>query len=182
MSKILIAFASTHGQTAKIAARIAAVLRANGHLVDIRDDVADADPTPNEYDVVIAGASIHGGHHQEELVRWARGHGTSLNMRPSAFFSVCLTAADDTDEARADTHDYLDDFEERTGWTPSLRTTFAGALQYREYTFVTRLAMRVLMVRGGHSTDIRRDYDYTDWDAVEAFARACAALPEHVAA
>ncbi len=103
-------------------------------------------------------------------------------MTPSAFFSVCLTAAEDTDEARATTRDYLDDFEERTGWTPSLRTTFAGALQYREYNFVTRLAMRMVMRRGGHPTDIRRDYVYTDWDAVDAFARACAALPARVAA
>ena len=46
----------------------------------------------------------------------------------------------------------------------------AGALQYREYDFVTRLVMRVLMRHGDHPTDITRDYDYTDWDAVERFA------------
>ena len=182
MSKILIAFASTHGQTAKIATRIAAVLRAGGHAVDVHDDVAASNPSPIGYDVVIAGASIHAGHHQEDVVRWARGHGPSLSMTPSAFFSVCLTAAEDTEEARATAHDYLDDFEERTGWTPRLRTTFAGALLYREYHFVTRLVMRVLMKRGGRPTDTRRDYDYTDWDAVEAFAHACAALPARVAA
>src|SRR5829696_8321467 len=103
-------------------------------------------------------------------------------MMPSAFFSVCLTAVDDTDEAHATTRDYLDDFEERTGWTPRRRTTFAGALQYREYGFLTRLVMRVLMKRGDHPTDTRRDYDYTDWEAVEAFARDCAALPARAAA
>ena len=32
------------------------------------------------------------------------------------------------------------------------------------------------MHRGGHPTDISRDYDYTDWDAVDAFAHDCAAL------
>jgi menaquinone-dependent protoporphyrinogen oxidase len=177
MSKILIAYASTHGHTAKIASRIADVLRADGHLVDVYDDVGASNPSPIGYDAVIAGASIHGGSHQEEIVRWARGHGTSLNMVPSAFFSVCLTAADDTDEARATAREFLDDFEERTGWTPRHRTTFAGALQYREYNVATRLIMRVLMKRGDHPTDITRDYDYTDWDAVEAFARVCAAPP-----
>jgi menaquinone-dependent protoporphyrinogen oxidase len=182
MSKILIAFASTHGHTTTIANRIAAVLRAQGHAVDVRGDVAESNPSAIDYDAVIVGASIHAGHHQEEVVRWARGHAVSLNLKPSAFFSVCLTAAEDTDEAHATAHDYLDDFEERTGWTPRLRTTFAGALLYREYNLAMRLVMRVLMKRGGHPTDTRRNYDYTDWDAVETFARACSALPTQVAA
>jgi menaquinone-dependent protoporphyrinogen IX oxidase len=47
-------------------------------------------------------------------------------------------------------------------------TTFAGALQYREDDFPTRLLMR----RGGHPTDASRDDDDTNWDA---FARAAAA-------
>jgi menaquinone-dependent protoporphyrinogen oxidase len=56
--------------------------------------------------------------------------------------------------------------------------SFAGALQYREYDFVTRLVMRVLMRRGDHPTDVTEDYDYTDWDDVERFGRAYAALLE----
>jgi menaquinone-dependent protoporphyrinogen oxidase len=181
MSKILIAYASTHGHTAKIASRVADVLRADGHVVDVHHDVAASNPSPAGYDAVIAGASIHGGRHQAQVVEWARCHGPSLNMTPSAFFSVCLTAADDTHEARTTTRGYLDDFEERTGWTPRHRTTFPGALQYREYNFATRLIVRVLMKRGNHPTDTRRDYDYTDWGAVEEFARTCAALPRGAA-
>jgi menaquinone-dependent protoporphyrinogen oxidase len=73
------------------------------------------------------------------------------------------------------TPDYLDDFEERTGWTPGLRTSFAGALQYREHDFMTRLAIRPMMQRAGRPSETSRDYDYTVWDAVEAFARSCAA-------
>ncbi len=45
------------------------------------------------------------------------------------FFSVCLTAADDTEEARAATRGYLDGFVEQTGWTPGRSATFAGAVQ-----------------------------------------------------
>ena len=89
---------------------------------------------------------------------------------PTAFASVCLAAADDTDEARAATREYIDDMQDDTGWTPTRSITVAGALQYREYDFVTRLVMRVLMRLGDHPTDISRDYEYTDWDAVERFA------------
>jgi len=182
MSRFLLAYASNHGHTTRIAERIADVLRADGHSVAVHDDVAATDPTPWDYDAVVAGASIHHGHHQSELVDWARRHGTSLTTVPSAFFSVCLAAVTDSDRSRSAAHDYLDDFEERTGWTPAQRTTFAGALQYREYELPTRLVMRVLMQRGGHPTDTSRDVVYTDWEAVEAFARTCAALPAGAAA
>src|SRR6478735_10569089 len=181
MSTFLIAYASTHGHTAQIASRVAGVLRAAGHAVDLHGDVATTDPWPCDYDAVIAGASIHAGHHQGELVAWALRHGTSLNVIPSAFFSVCLAAAEDSREARAITRGYLDDFEDATGWLPRRRRTFAGALQYREYEFVTRLVMRVLMQHGHHPSDTSRNFDYTDWDAVETFARDCAALVAPVA-
>ena len=66
---------------------------------------------------------------------------------------------------------FLDD----TGWIPRKTVSFAGALQYREYDFVTRLVMRVLMRRGDHPTDVTEDFDYTDWEAVERFGRTYAA-------
>lgn len=176
MSKILIAVASRHGHTGKIADRIADVLGAQGHVVEVQGDVALSDPIPHHYDLVIAGASIHAGRHPAAFADWARHHAVSLNMMPSTFFSVCLAGAEDSEQARATAHDYLEDFEDRTGWLPRLRTTFAGALQYREYGFPTRLAMQVMMRRAHHPADIGRDYDYTDWNAVEAFARESAAL------
>lgn len=177
MSDFLIAYASSHGQTAKIASRIADVIRAQGHCVRLRDDLSESGPDPARYDAVVIGASVRRGHYQPELVEWARHRHFGLNSVPSAFFSVCLTVAEGTDEARDAAREYIDAFEEDTGWTPRRRTTFAGALRYREYGLVTRLLMRALMGRGGHPTDIRSDYEYTDWDAVEAFARECAALP-----
>ena len=176
MSNVLVVYASTHGHTGKNAVRIDAALREGGHRCDLHTIETAGDLTVTDYDLVIVGASIHAGHHQKDLVQWAERHRTLLGLVPSAFFSVCLSAADDTDESRAITRNYLDDFEERTGWTPRRRATFAGALQYREYGFLTRLVMRVLMHRAHHPTDTSRDVDYTDWDAVDAFACACAEL------
>ena len=95
----------------------------------------------------------------------------ALNGMPSAFFSVSLAAAEDDDESRAVTRKFVADFVEETGWNPSTTTTFAGALQYREYDFFTRTLIRLMMKRGGHPTDTSRDYDYTDWDAVDRFGR-----------
>jgi menaquinone-dependent protoporphyrinogen oxidase len=176
MPRILVLYASTHGHTAKIAARIAGALEDDGATVDLHQLHGNkTQPAPKDYDAVIVGGSIHAGHHQRALVKWAERHQTALGLTPSAFFSVCLTAADDTDESHAATRGYLDDFVEKTGWTPGRSTTFAGAVQYREYDIATRALMRLLMRRMHHPTDASQDYDYTDWDAVERWAHELAA-------
>jgi menaquinone-dependent protoporphyrinogen oxidase len=174
MPNMLIVYASTHGHTARIAERIADTLRAGGATVAL--EPIHTDPGPQDFDAVVVGASIHAGHHQREAIGWARRHHDVLEHVPSAFFSVCLTAADDTEESRQATRGYLDEFAQATGWTPRRAVTFAGALQYREYAFMTRLLMRLLMLKQHHPTDTSRDYDYTDWEQVERFARECGAL------
>jgi menaquinone-dependent protoporphyrinogen oxidase len=176
MPRILVLYASTHGHTAKIAARIAAAFEADGATVDLHElGAKKSQPALPDYDAVILGGSVHAGHHQRALVKWAERHHTALDLNPSAFFSVSLTAADDAEEARVATRGYLDDFVEKTGWTPSRSATFAGALQYREYDIATRALMRLLMRRVHHPTDASQDYDYTDWDAVERWAHELAA-------
>jgi menaquinone-dependent protoporphyrinogen oxidase len=169
MKPVLVLYASTHGHTAKIATRIAEALEHSGHAVDLRRADSKDDPSPAAYAAVVAGGSIHAGHHQRELVGWLRRHATSLNGMPSALFSVSLTAADDTDEARKIARGLVEDLVEETGWTPTRSETFAGALQYLEYDFFTRLLIKMMMHRQGHPTDSSQDYDYTDWDAVWRF-------------
>jgi menaquinone-dependent protoporphyrinogen oxidase len=176
MKPVLVLYASTHGHTARIATRIAEALEHAGAEVDLRRADRADDPSPVAYAAVIAGGSIHAGHHQRELVSWARRHATSLGELPSAFFSVSLSAADDTDEARATARKYVDDFVEETGWTPRKTASFAGALQYLEYDFFTRLLIKMMMRKGGHPTDSSQDYDYTDWDAVWRFGGEVAGM------
>ncbi|MCW3066243.1 MAG: hypothetical protein JWN32_3415 [Solirubrobacterales bacterium] len=176
MPNVLILYASTHGQTAKVAARIAKALADDGVTAEVLDVHAGAEISLAGYDAAIVGASIHAGHHQREIVDWAKRNATDLSLIPTAFFSLSLTAAEDTDETLLVTRKYVDDFIDETGWSPSRTATFAGALQYREYDFLTRLLMRLVMRRGGHPTDSSHDYDYTDWDAVERFGHDCAGM------
>jgi menaquinone-dependent protoporphyrinogen oxidase len=176
MPDVLLVYGSTHGHTVKLAARKAQVLEDRGVAAHVHDTRTGSPPPPSGYDAVIVGASVHGGHHQAEVLHWVKRHRARLNGMPSAFFSVSLTAADNTEESRRATREYIDDFLDDTGWIPRTTASFAGALQYREYDFVTRLVMRVLMRRAGHTTDVWRDHEYTDWDAVERFARDCVAM------
>ena len=172
MTRVLVLYASTHGHTGKIAARIA---KAIGPAAELRS--IDAAPgLALTYDAVIVGASVHAGHHQKAVRKWVHGHAAALNGMPSAFFSVCLSAADDSDEARADAQRYIDETLTEAGWKPRLVRSFAGALQYREYDVFTRLLIKLMMKHGGHPTDTSHDHDFTDWDAVERFGAECAAL------
>ena len=179
MSGVLVVYASTHGHTAKVAQRIAEAVRRAGADATVLDVEAAAEVDPTRDDAIVVGGSLHRGRHQRELAAWVKRHGEALASRPSAFFSVSLTAADDTDEARTATRRCIDEFVEDTGWTPQRSIAIAGALQYREYNIHTRVLMRLMMKRGGHPTDASHDYVYTDWDAVDRFGRECAALAAH---
>jgi menaquinone-dependent protoporphyrinogen oxidase len=176
MPEILVTYASKHGHTGKIAARIARAAAEAGAATELRDIDGSAHVDLADYDAVVVGSSIHAGKHSREILHWARAHQAALNALPSAFFTVCLSAAEDTPESRTATAAYIDDFLQATGWTPATTATFAGALQYREYDFMTRLLMRLLMHKDGRPTDASRDYEYTDWAAVAEFGRACARL------
>jgi len=163
----LVVYASTHGHPAKISGRSAGAMRASGLEVDLRA-VADAEDTwPGRYDLVVVGASVHKVKHQKEIVDWVRERRDALEQMPSFFFSVSLSAAEDVAAAQ----ECIDEFCAHTGWTPTRAEPVAGCLQYREYDRFTRQLMRLLMKRGGHPTDASRDYDYTDWEAVDRLGR-----------
>jgi menaquinone-dependent protoporphyrinogen oxidase len=172
----LLVYASTHGHTAKIAAHVADAMRDEGLDVDLRDvtDAGDADPAG--YDIAVVGASLHKVHHQQKIVDWVAARCDALNARPSVFFSVSLSAAEDTPDALTATQHCIDEFCAETGWRPARAERIAGCLQYREYDVFTRQLMRLLMKRMGHPTDASHDYDYTDWDAVDRLGREIAQL------
>ncbi len=172
----LLVYASTHGHTAKVAARIAAAMREQGTEVDLREVAMAGDAQPVDYDFVAVGGSLHKGRHQAELTEWARARQPTLADRPTAFFSVSLSAADESAESRADARRCIDGFCEETGWEPGRTEAVAGCLEYREYDVFTRQLMRLLMGRSGRPTDTSHDYDYTDWDGLDRLGRECAAL------
>jgi menaquinone-dependent protoporphyrinogen oxidase len=180
----LLVYASTHGHTAKIAARLADTLRAEGLEVDLRDVTSAGDAWPTRYDVVVVGASLHKERHQKEIVSWVIERREALAQPPSVFFSVSLSAAEDTEQSRAATQGCIDAFIAQTGWLPTRAEPIAGCLQYREYDVFTRQLMRLLMRSKGHPTDVSHDHDYTDWDAVDGLAHEIGRLarPAGVAA
>ncbi|MFH1044935.1 MAG: menaquinone-dependent protoporphyrinogen IX dehydrogenase [Pseudomonadota bacterium] len=174
MPRILLLYATTEGQTARIAERIAHKLREKGHNVEVLPaGTARTDLDPAVYDGVMVGASIHYGRHPAYLRTLIRRHRAVLAARPCAFFSVSLSAGGPRPKPKA-AQRYLDKFMRRTGWQPQLTASFAGALKYSLYGPIKRRVMIVFVGLGGGETDTTRDYEYTDWDAVERFGDAYA--------
>ena len=172
MLKLLIAYTTYDGHTAKIAERIASALRDNDCAVEVCDIARSQPERPvHEYDGAFAGGPLHGGKHPRQLPRFVSENREALKDRPSAFFSVSLSAAGN-EEQQADATRCLNELLEETGWKPSATAIVAGALLYRNYGFFKRWKMKMIVKRGGTGdTDTSRNYVYTDWNAVDDFAR-----------
>jgi menaquinone-dependent protoporphyrinogen oxidase len=173
MSRILLLYATTEGQTALIAERIARTLRDRGHSVESLPADAAQPWDPSAYDGVMLGASIHYGNHPAYLRKLVRRHRDALSARPCAFFSVSLSAGGPRPKPAA-AQRYIDKFMRKTGWQPQLAISFAGALKWSLYGPVKRRVMLVFVGLGGGNTDTSNNYEYTDWEAVERFAQAYA--------
>lgn len=168
--RIYIPYATTEGQTAKIADYIAEVVRAHGHQGDTVDIGHAKDGVPAGYDGVIVGSAIHMGKHDKHAVEFVRHNRDTLQKLPSAFFSVSLAAHGDEAEAEG----YVQEFETETGWRPAQVALFGGALQYTHYGFLKRRVMKKIAADkpGNLGTDTSRDYVYTEWDGVKQFTEA----------
>lgn len=174
---ILVCYATGEGQTAKVAAHVADTLRATGHDPTVFDlDDAPRDLDVSSYDGVLLGASIHLGKHQDAMVQFARENHERLATMPSGFFEVCISAASDDPERQAEARRYVDEFREATGWTPDVVGVFGGAFRFTQYGFLKRRLMKRIAADATGDTDTSRDFEYTDWDAVTAFAEEFAAL------
>jgi menaquinone-dependent protoporphyrinogen oxidase len=168
--RVLIAYGTGEGQTAKIAGRIAERLRSKGHTIEVAD-LGTAATAPEGYDGVVVGASIHAGKYQREVVHWVGTHGRTLNATPSWFFSVSLSEAGvlpggGHQAAQA----VLDGFLTSSKWSPREAVSLAGAISYRRYSWPIRKLVQLVVKRYGGEADTSRDHEYTDWEAVEGFA------------
>ena len=180
MSRILIVYATSEGQTGHIAHEIAGALRAQEHkLLVSRAADLPVDERLESYVAIAVGSSIHMGKHDHAVVDWVKAHSAGLTAVPGAFFSVSLAAASDQAEDREGLQQCLDRFFEQTGWQPDLVACFAGALRFSQYGLIKRVLMRDIARKHGEDPRGRRDYEYTDWDSVQRFAeQILASVPQ----
>ena len=179
MASVLLCYGTGEGQTATVADRLAATFENRGHeptVVDAEDRPADLAVT--DFDAVLVGSSIHVGKHSPAVTAFVTDSREELSDRPTGFFQVSLSSATDDPERQAEAAGYVDALVESTGWQPDRVGLFGGALRYSEYGFLTRFMMKRIAKDATGDTDTSRDYEYTDWTEVEAFANDFAAFVE----
>lgn len=171
--RILIVYATNHGQTAKIAQRMADLMTTSGCSVTLErcKNIARG-VTPRGFDGVVIGASINYGRHQRCVRRFVSTNRKTLNAMPTAFFSVSGTAAASDEASRAAARRYIDDFLRATGWSPDTAEAVAGAMAYSRYSPLMRWVIRRIAQKSGAPTDTSRDHEFTDWAQVQRFVEA----------
>ena len=169
MAKILLLFASSYGQTAKIAARLASRWRFQGHEVECAPLSASGAPSPAGFDAVVLGSRL-AIRYAHSLEHYVRRHRSALAAKRSAFFSVSMSAASPDQAVAAQLQAKIGALFYETRWSPDHVASFAGALPYSKYDPLTRTVMKLISSHAGHPTDTSRDYEFTDWAKVDQFA------------
>jgi menaquinone-dependent protoporphyrinogen oxidase len=166
--KILIAFASTEGQTRKISEWISARATAGSHQTRLYDSSSRVDvPRLDDFEAVIVAASVHEGSHQDRIVDFATAHRVQLRGKTTAFISVSLAAA--MDDGAADAGAYVSRFTDATQWTPGSVLHLGGALRYSQYDYFERQMLKQIFARHGVEPDENDVYEYTDWTELGRF-------------
>jgi len=158
--KILVAYASRTGSTQEVAEFIADVLREDGTAIDVHPLKKVKDVSP--YRAVVVGSAIYMGRWMKDAVKFLQKHQDALSRMPVAYFTVCLTLKDDTDENRKTVAAYLEPLEERF---PNIQPVdsgfFAGRMDSGKLSFLFRAIVKKME---------EPDNDYRNWEAIREWA------------
>lgn len=177
MAKVLIVYATKHGQTKKIANFIANEMKTLGHSVQVSHCDSRREFLPiRAYDMVIVGGPVYAHGFPHNLLRWTKTHADGLKLKPTSFFSVCLGILQKDAKVQQEEKRLVEEFFVKSGWYPDHWTIFAGALPFTQYNWFVRSVMKRISATAGGDTDTRRDFEYTDWDLVRNFADQSAAM------
>ena len=179
MKNVLVLYATREGQTEKVATRIATHLQHLGNevlLVNAGDSAATRKLDPSTFDLLVFGASMHAGGLERELIAYIGRHRETIEAHARSIFLVLLSAAAKDPQLRerwlADARSKL---HEQTPVRFDDAELIAGALAYSKYSWPMKWIMQRIARQAGEGTDVSRDYEYTDWQQVERYARRLSA-------
>jgi len=168
--KVLIIYATVHGQAELVAERIATAAAEWNVAATVQDVRQTRAADLAQRGSIIVVASVHYGRHQRSISRFVKANRALLDRARTAFISVSGDAVDPSTRPRAE--QYVQDFLRMTGWTPAEQLIIGGAVKFTKYNVLLRYLTRRSFASKGIQLDPHRDYDYTDWQAVMRFAKA----------
>lgn len=170
MTKILITYSTTDGQTQKICVYLQQILESTfQHITVVSVDHLTSLNLTN-YDKVIIGASIRYGKHSKAIYDFIQTNHEILKEKKSAFFSVNVVARK-PNKNTVETNPYINKFLKQISWQPNETAVFAGKIDYKKYNFIDRTMIRFIMWMTKGPTDPQTSIEFTDWNQVESFAK-----------
>ena len=168
MTKTLIIYSSTDGQTTKICNKLIEKNFKNEAKLCSLDEAIKEDL--KIYKKIIIGASIRYGKHKPEVLEFVNKNLQILNKKKSVFFSVNVVARK-PEKNSPDTNPYIIKFFKKTKWIPKKIGVFGGKVDYPNYNFLNRFIIRFIMLVTKGPTDITKSYEFTNWDVIKKFAQ-----------
>jgi menaquinone-dependent protoporphyrinogen oxidase len=150
--KILVAYASKHGSTTEIAARLAEKLRAAGHDVDLGTVAQVADV--GTYDGYVVGSAVYYGGWMKEATAFVLSNTAWLARRPVWLFSSGPVGAAPPADPKE-----LPALREEIA--PLDHRVFYGALDRHGLSIGEKIVVSAVKAPDG---------DYRDWREIEAWA------------
>ena len=168
MAVSLIIYSSTDGHTKVICEKIKSYYgdKNNIKLISLKDA---SNFKLSEYENIIIGASIRYGKHSKDLYNFIKTNKEILEQKKSAFFSVNVVARK-LEKSTPDTNPYIKKFLKISNWKPKKIGVFAGKLDYPNYGFFDKYAIKLIMFLTNGPTDTSQSYEFTDWSKVDEFA------------
>jgi menaquinone-dependent protoporphyrinogen oxidase len=141
MNKILVAYATKAGSTAEVAEFIGKTLREQGADVDVRaaKDVKDV----REYRAAVIGSGIYAGKWLPDALGLIERNREAFREMPVAYFMVCATLKDDTEENRRKVALYSDSAKALAA--PVDVGLFGGKIDYARMNFFFRFMLKNMM-------------------------------------
>jgi len=158
--KILVAYTSEYGSTAGVADAIGKELCNKGASVDVR--LIKKVTNLSIYQAVIVGSPIYKGKWMPSAVKFLEENSGMLSKIPVAYFVVCMTMHNPTEDNRLKALAYLDSVRQSVPQVKPIKIgLFAGALHYDKLSWLIR---KILMSKG------LPEGDYRNWDTIRAWA------------
>ena len=169
MKNILIIYSTTDGHTLTISKTIANYLKTNSNILVTPLINCKKDDLKNN-DVIIIGASIRYGKHNPKVKEFIKNNLMILETKKSAFFTVNVVARKEN-KNQPETNPYLIKFLKSITWKPDIVDVFAGRLDYPSLNFWDKQMIRLIMYITKGPIDLKKTYEFTDWNRVESFAQ-----------
>ena len=158
--KILVAYTTAAGSTTGVAEAIGKALGSDGTAIDVHaaKEVKDL----SGYSAVVVGSGIRAGNVYKDTLAFLEQHQATLSQMPVAYFVVCMTMSNDTEENRTQVAAYVDQMREKAPQVEPVGVgLFAGKMDYKVLSLPLRLIMKAMKSEEG---------DYRNWETISEWA------------